>query len=66
MITHVKTFMVDNPLDIEKVLNEWLKEQGDIEVGIIYPTPLVQTDQVTKEQRMVFMFFITYRKEGWK
>ncbi len=61
MITQIKTFIIENPAQLEETLNKWLTGQDDIEVQQIYPLVVVN-----EQQKPVFMFILIYRKEGWK
>ncbi len=59
--TQIKTFIIENPLQIEPEINKWLSEQGDIEVYQIYPLVILDS-----EQKPHIMFILTFKKEGWK
>ena len=57
MATQIKTFVIENPLDIEKKINAWLKESGDdIEICQIYPLPMIH------EQKSCIQFIVIYKK----
>ncbi len=61
MTTQIKTFIIENPTQLEKILNEWLTGQDDIEVQQICPLVVMN-----EQQKPAFMFVLIYIKEGWK
>jgi hypothetical protein len=66
MQTQIKAFIIENPLQIEAVMNAWLAKQEDIEISQIYPLAIMNNSQNQTAGTPALMFLVIYRKEGWK
>ena len=66
MLTQIKTFIVEDVIKVEDIINSWLSENRDIEVQMIYPVGIAAHKPDKVEATPCLMFILTYNKEGWK